>query len=311
MKSAQPAFSVVADQIARQPEALRSFLAVPQARAPPGSLFVGAGDSYAASSITSYFSSMRHAALDPYELTSDPGIATGKTIYFATVSGNTASGISAARVVEKIAKKRIAITANPEGKIASAVDEVVRIPFSYLSRLPGTLSFSLTLLALLKTALGRFDCDLAGAYSRARRDAGKVLLSDRGVTYFLGSGAAFPVCQYSALKMHELLGARAQAERLEEFGHAPVFSLRRDDAVNIFCAFDPLRVGEKLTASLRERGFAASAVLPSGPSRFDRTFYLIFLAQIAALRRARSIGLTRPYFTGATRKLAVSDSMIY
>jgi fructoselysine-6-P-deglycase FrlB-like protein len=233
---------------------------------------------------------MKCHALDPYELVSDTEVAMGKTTYFVTVSGNTVSSVSAARAARGVAKRRVAITANAKGMIADVVDEVIFIPCGYVPRLPGTLSFSLSVLALLKLAFGRFKCDLTGVSSRARSDAEKLLFSRGGTTYFVGNNAALPVAQYSALKMYEFLGARAQAERLEEFGHAPVFSLRKGDAVNIFCAFDPLRIGQKLAASLRERGFSATAILPFGSNRFERTFYLVFLAQLAVLKRARSEG---------------------
>jgi len=306
-----PSLSAVADQVARQPEALSACLNEALRRAPTGSLLVGAGDSFAASSIASYLSSMRHQALDPYELSSDAAVATGRTAYFVTVSGNTVSSVSAARAVRKVAKMRVAITANAKGKIAGVVDESIFIPCGYVPRFPGTLSFSLSLLVLLKLTSGRFECDFAGASAQARRDAGKLLFSDRGTTYFLGNNAAFPVGQYSALKMYEFLGARAEGERLEEFSHAPVFSLRKDDAVNVFCAFDPRQLGEKLAASLRKRGFNAVAILPFGSNRFEQVFHMIFLAQLAVLRRARSVGRSHPYFVGAKDRLAVSDSMIY
>lgn len=311
MNPGQPTLSVVAGQVARQPDVLGSCLVEALPQAPPGSLFVGAGDSYAASSAACYVSSMRHRALDPYELISAPGIARGRTANFVTVSGNTTASISAARAAEGVAKKRVAITANPRGRILDAVDEVIFIPCEYVPRLPGTLSFSLSLLVLLKLASGRFECDFLGVDSQARRDAKKLLFSDGNSTWFLGNHAAFPVGKYSALKVYEFLGARAQAERLEEFSHAPLFSLQRGDAVNVFCAFDPLGAGQRLEASLRKRGFSARAILPFGSNRFEQLFYLTFLAQRALLQRARSLGLSRPYFVGAKGKLAVSDSMIY
>ncbi len=254
---------------------------------------------------------MRHRALDPYDLIADPDVAMGRTTFFVTVSGNTASSVSSARAARQVAKRRVAVTANAKGKIVDVVDEVIFIPCGYAPRLPGTLSFSLSLLVLLKSASGRFECDFARVDSRARCDARRLLFSDGGTTYFLGNNAAFPVGQYSALKMSEFLGARAQAERLEEFSHAPVFSLRKNDAVNVFCAFDPLNVGQRLVASLRKRGFNATAVLPFGSNGFEQAFHLIFLAQLAVLQRAKSTGRSSPYFVGAKGKLAVSDSMIY
>jgi fructoselysine-6-P-deglycase FrlB-like protein len=303
--------SFVADQIAHQPIALGAFMNVAQPKAPPGSLFVGAGDSFAASSIASYLSSMRHRALDPYELIADVHLSTRKTAYFVTVSGNTASVVRAAAVVKGVAKKRVAITANVKGKIADVVDEVILIPSDYVPRFPGTLSFSLSLLVLLKSTSGRFVCDFLSVYSQASRDAKKLLFSERGTTYFLGNNAALPISQYSALKMYEFLGVRAQAERLEEFSHAPIFSVRKGDAVNIFCAFDPLRIGQKLATTLRQRGFNATTIIPFGSNHFEQVFYLIFLAQLAVLQSAKSAGYSHPYFVGAKDKLAVSDSMIY
>lgn len=303
--------SFVGDQVARQPEILGSFLHETLPEAPPGSVFVGAGDSYVASSIASYLSSMKHLALDPYELVSARGITKGRTAYFVTVSGNTASNIVAARAAKGVAKRRVAITANPKGKITGDVDEVIFIPCEYVPRLIGTLSFSLSLLVLLKLASGRFNCDFATVSSQAKRDAKKLLFSDRGTTYFLGNNAAFPIGHYSALKVHELLGAKAQAEQLEGFNHAALFSLRKRDAVNIFCAFDPLHVGQKLAASLHNNRFDATAILPLGANLFEQVFYFIFLAQFAVLQRAKSEGRSRPYFVSAKGKLAVSDSMIY
>jgi fructoselysine-6-P-deglycase FrlB-like protein len=311
MNPRQPTLSMVADQVARQPEALGSFLGEALPEASPGSLFVGAGDSYSASSAACYLSSMRHLALDPYEVVSAPVIAKGRTAYFVTVSGNTTASISAARAVKGVAKRRVAITANARGRIVGAVDEVIFIPCEYVPRLPGTLSFSLSLLVLLKLVSGRSECDFRRVDSRARRDARKLLFSDGGSTFFLGNAAAFPLGQYAALKVYEFLGARAQSERLEEFSHAPVFSLRKDDAVNVFCAFDPLRAGQRLAASLRRMGFSAKAILPFGSNHFEQVFYLAFLVQLAVLQRARSVGLSRPYFVTAKGKLAVSDSMIY
>jgi len=311
MNAKQPKLSAIADEVARQPRILGAYLDEVKSAAPPGSLFVGAGDSYTAANIASRLSSIRHLAIDPYELISEEEVAAGKTVYFVTVSGNTASGISAAKAAKGIAERRIAITANAKGKIADVVDKVIFIPYDYVPKLPGMLSFSLSLLTLLKLSSGPLECDFHRVDIQAKRDSRKLLFSDFGTTYLLGNSAAFPIGQYSALKISEVLGARAQAERLEEFAHAPIFSISKSDVINIFCAFDSLHVGQKLANSLNKRGFEATAIPSYGSNRFERVFYLIFLAQLAVLQKAKSLGRSRPYFVGAKGKLAVSDSMIY
>jgi len=67
MNAKQPKLSAIADEVARQPRILGAYLDEVKSAAPPGSLFVGAGDSYTAANIASRLSSIRHLAIDPYE----------------------------------------------------------------------------------------------------------------------------------------------------------------------------------------------------------------------------------------------------
>ncbi len=295
----------------RQPAALKSLVGHRLAMAPPGSVFVGAGDSFAASGIATRLSPMGHAALDPYELIATPALARGRHVYFVSVSGKTASNIAAAKAVRGLAKKTTAVTADARERLVGATDSAIFIPYEVVSRLPGTLSFSLSLLTLLKLAGSRSSCDFSRVHTAAERDAAKVLISDRRSTHFLGNGAAYPACLYSAFKLHEFLGAPAQAWMLEEFGHAGLFALNSGDAVNAFCAFDPLGLAGRLARSLAGSGFRASNITPVGSNPCEQIFYLVFLSQFAALGKAKSKGLLRPYLAGARRKLAMSDSLIY
>jgi fructoselysine-6-P-deglycase FrlB-like protein len=303
--------STVEAEVSRQPAVLEAFLHEDLAEAPPGSVFVGAGDSFAASLIASSLSSGKHMALDPYELVSDPTLAKGRNVYFVSASGKTASNIAAARAVKTLARERTAVTAEFGGMLTEETDSAIFIPYRVAPRLPGTISFSLSLLTLLKLTEGGFDCDFARAHSKAERDAGKVLFSGNGVTYFLGNAAAFPICLYAALKVYEILGARAQCDMLEEFSHAPLFALGKRDTINTFGAFDPLDLGKKLSGSLRSKGFRASAISSFGSDPRERVFYFVFLSQLAVLRRAMSMGLSRPRFVLDPERLAISDSLIY
>jgi glucosamine 6-phosphate synthetase-like amidotransferase/phosphosugar isomerase protein len=303
--------SVVEAEVMKQPAALKSLAGQSLDAAPAGSVFVGAGDSFAASSIACRVSSAKHLALDPYELITAPVLAKGRNVYFVSVTRKTASNLAAAKAVKGLAKKRLAVTASTEGKLVGATDSAIFIPYKIVPRLPGTLSFSLSLLTLLRLAGTSFNCDFSKIHSVAERRAGRMLLSKRRLTYFLGNGPAFPTCLYSAFKLHEILGEPAQACMLEEFGHASLFALSGEDAVNAFCAFDPLGLGERLTRSLNRDGFRASAIEPVGSNPWEQVFYLVFLSQFAALKRAKLKGLLRPYSAAARKKLTVSDSLIY
>ena len=303
--------SAVEAEVSKQPDALKLQAERHLPEAPVGSLFVGAGDSLAAAGVASFLSPVDHVSLDPYQLISNPMRAKGRSVYFASVSGMTVSNLAASKAVKGLAKERIAVTANERGRLVAATDSAIFIPYQVVPRLPGTLSFSLTLLTLLALAGCRPDCNFSKIHLQARGAVGKIEVPARGCTYLLGNGAAFPLAMYSASKLQEILGAPAQAWMLEEFGHAGLFALGHRDAVNAFCAFDPLALAQRLVRSLKESGFTASAIAPLGSNSCEQVFYLVFLSQYAALRKAKSDGLQRPHFARARKKLAISDSMIY
>jgi len=298
-------------EIRSQPAFLAGFLREDLPRAPPGSVFCGAGDSFAAAMIAARLSRGNHVAAEPYELVLDPSIARGRTVYFVSASGRTASNLTAAKAVEGMAEERVAVMANPSGGLLEAVDSAIFLPYRGAPRLPGTLSFSLSLLALVRLASASRGCDFRRAYSAAERGAAHVLLSSGGTTWFLGNGPAFPAAAYSALKVNEVLGWRSQHAMLEEFGHAPVFSLQEGDTVNVFQDFDPLGLGRRVSISLRRLGFESAALPAFGGNPLESVFRIVFQSQLAVVTKAADLGLTRPYFSTAKAKLALSDRMIY
>ncbi len=298
-------------EVGEQPSKLRSFLSVPVERATSGSIFVGAGDSYAAALATFYLSGGKYLAFDPYAIFTIPSAAAGRDVFFVSVSGRTASNISAARMLRGVARRRIAITASQGSPLAEEVDEVILLPYESRARVAGTLSFTMALLASMKAALGEFSCNFSKCYSAAKAAQKKAAFSDHGTTYILGNNAAHAIAVYCAAKVYEILGYRADAEQLEEFSHMELFSLKASDSVIIFSAFDPARVGARLHAALRSKGYITSLLEPYSPNTVETIFYYAFLSQLAPLAKAQAEGLSEPYLAGARKKLQVSDSMIY
>jgi len=300
----------LADEAESQPSILERFAQSKFPRAPEGSIFVGAGDSYAASLAGFYASNGRCLALDPYSLASAPGIARGREVFVISVSGRTASNVTAAKKVKGVAKRTIAITANRGSELADVADEVIALPMAYLPRTAGMLSFSLSLLAVFEIASGPGRHDLRRMFDWARKDGGKVSWG-RGTTYFLGNSLGFPVAVYAAAKTYELLGGKAHAELLEEFSHMELFSLTKSDAVNVFECFDPSGASTRLSKALAENGYEARVIPARGSSDFERLFHAVFVTQLSAVGRAREAGLSEPKFLSARRRLRMSDYMIY
>jgi len=281
---------------------------LPKAR--EGSLFVGAGDSYGAAMAVFYLSGAKQVAVDPYVLASVPEIAAGREVFFISVSGKTSSNVIAARRTHGIALKRTTITANEQSPLVKATDDIVPIPYRLVPRTPGTLSFTLSLLASLRIALGRIDSDYISAFEQAKSDAGRIAFA-RGTTYFLGNGPAHSAAFYASAKVYEFLGASSHSELLEEFSHMELFSLAKNDVVNIFSAFDSLRIGAKLQKSLAHKGFASSLIPSNGRTGTDQLFHSIFLTQFAVIEKAKLKGLQKPAFLVSKGRLEVSDALIY
>ena len=300
----------LADEVSSQPRALEEFARSKLPKAPRESVFVGAGDSYAAALAAFYMSKADCLAVDPYSLVAFPGIAAGREVFFISVSGRTSSNIAAVMKVHRIAKTTTSLTSDGRSKLAASTDRTVKLPMKVVPRTPGLLSFSLSLLAALKISKGDVSCDFGRAFRRAEVDCRQMSFA-RGTTYFLGNAAAYAVSLYSAAKVYELLGTKAHAEMLEEFSHMELFSLRKSDSVNVFSCFDPSQTGARLRRALEEHGYKSRLIPNRGSSEVERLFHSVFVAQLAVLRRAEAIGLSKPRFLDAKDRLEVSDARIY
>jgi len=275
-----------------------------------GSIFVGAGDSYAAALCGFYNSGGRCLALDPYSLASAPAFAAGREVFFVSASGRTSSNIAAARMVKGVARVTTAITADHRSKLAAVTDRTVKLAMTLVPRSPGLLSFSLSLLAVLKASNGNVSCDFRRAFQMAESDCREVSFG-RGTTYFLGNSAAYAVSIYAAAKIYELFGRKAHAELLEEFSHMQLFSLIKSDAVNVFSCFDTSGIGSKLRSALAKQGFESHLIQSRGSTVAERLFHSVFVSQLAVLREAERRRLSEPHFLKTKDKLDISDAMIY
>jgi len=297
-------------EVKREPHILGSFTNSKFPHASKGSIFVGAGDSYAAALAGFYASGGRCIALDPHTLTANPEMAEGREVFFISASGKTASNVAAARRVARIARKTTALTADPSSPLAALADRSVRLPMVYVPKTPGMLSFSLSLLAVLRIAGEGGSCDFQRVFGLANEDKG-MISSSAGTTYILGSGLAFPAALYAAAKDYEFLGTRAHPELLEEFSHLELFSLRMSDAVNILTLFDPAGMAPRLAEALRTAGYRARVFPRRGTSKVEQLFHSIFVIQLTILEMAAGAGLSEPKFLSSGEKLKISDSMIY
>jgi len=311
--SSEATIASVAREFKAQPSLLRSFRssalwAELGERGDP--IFVGAGDSYAASLCASFLAGPRVLALDPYSLTESISWARGRPVYIVSVSGETRSNIELARALKGVATLTVAITCNPESRLAAVADSVVELPFKPRGKSPGVATFTLALGAVLKVCGLESGCDFEKVLARATTVAKRIrIASGRNLTHFAGNNEAYAAAVYGVAKIYEILGGRAQASLLEEFSHMPLFSLSDSDCVNI--VESPTgRKGGQLQERLTEGGYSSSLIRLEGDP-VERLYLLVFSMQRAVIDAARMEGLKSPYFLGAKKKMRISDEMIY
>jgi hypothetical protein len=79
----------------------------------------------------------------------------------------------------------------------------------------------------------------------------------------------------------------------------------------MFGCFDPGGLSFRLKVALEKMGVRAQVLPAKRGTRSEQVFHAAFVAQLAALRRSRLIGLKEPAFLKSKGKLAASDDMIY
>src|SRR3989449_6330556 len=158
---------------------------------PSSIIFTGSGDSLASSLFAHYLSQMQAFAADPYELQLHPKVAKNKTIFITSVSGKTRTNIRLARKAKGVAKRRVAITANPSGPLGKECDDLIQLRYRSLGILTsGTASFSASLLAVasLIRRLPKLD-SLPVVERRAAGWARRLRVHPRGGVLFVGTRA--------------------------------------------------------------------------------------------------------------------------
>ena len=280
---------------------------------PSRMIFTGSGDSLASSLFAHYLSNMRASAADPYELQLNPKVARNKTIFITSVSGKTRTNIQLARRLKGIAKKRVAITANPESTLAKECDDLIQIRYRS-SGIPtsGTASFSTTLLAAaaLIRRLPKLD-SLPIMERRAAEWARRLRVHPHGEFLFIGSGTSYALAMYAAFKIHEVLGLPAQYQHTEQLGHSQLFSIREKSDNLLFLSPGSDKKTSEVFRVLSKSGFNAYPLKSGWRHPILGTLQVMFCLQHLALYLGRKLGFQECAFVTDKKRLALSSRLIY
>jgi fructoselysine-6-P-deglycase FrlB-like protein len=288
---------------------------------PTRCVMTGSGDSYVAASIASYLSYCKIICCYPSALTLNPNILVDKDLYIISISGRTAHNIAAAKLAKRSNVKAIAITADPQSELAKNCDRIIRINYRKPDVLTsGTVSFLSSVLTCisLTTKVMYNKKNLRRAFETANSMVDNLLkkIPDTlSSILFLADGLLYPVACYGSLKVNEVLGIRSFPYSLEEYCHAPLFSIKKEDSVIILNNSESHSTSAKTVSKFTEKldGLNYSSISLDFPmsSSLAGLFQSIFLVQLLALKMAKRNDLTDCFFVQALDLMEISSECIY
>ena len=276
-------------------------------------IFTGSGDSLASSLFAHYLYQMQALAADAFELQLHPKVSKNRTVFITSVSGKTRTNIQLAKRVRWLAKKRVAITANPESPLAKECDDVIQLRYRSSGILTsGTASFSASLLAVasLIRRLPKLD-SLPLTERRAAGWARRLWVHPRGGFLFVGSGTGYSLAMYAAFKIHEVLGLAAQYQHTEQLGHSQLFSLQEKSDNLLFLSSSSDKKTSEVYRALAKSGFNSYLLKSDTRDPILGTLQMMFCLQHLALSLGRKMGLQECAFLTDRQKLALSSRLIY
>lgn len=289
----------------------------PKPRKPESCIFIGSGDSYVSGLLSTYASGFRSLSFRPSEIITFPSIARGHEVFFVSISGKTSANIQAAKVMNARNIKTTAITVDYNSPLAKTCKNVIKIDIP-ISTQPtsGTLTFSAS--ALMCMALVTKEVNTSLIPSIYRECEKKLhehadILFNKCLYVFLANDFLYPCAVYGNLKINEIFGFHSNAYCIDEFFHAPLFSLRIKDCVFLLEKNKPKQDNyeNKIRKMLSSVGLNVVLIRSAKRSMFEKIMNSIFIQQMIFATQARKMGLRDCVFTKKKRFLSLSSDVIY
>jgi glucosamine 6-phosphate synthetase-like amidotransferase/phosphosugar isomerase protein len=292
-------------------------LELPSRRNIDDCFITGSGDSYVASLFASYISNFRLKCCHPMDIVLNPSLVKNRSVYLVSVSGCTSATIRAAKRTKKLGFRAIAITANTHSHLARTCDDLILMKYKRTpTRTSGTVGFLASLLCCLslvckldyfKISKRIFDESISTVAKLTNYN-----ITRSSSNLFLGNGIQFPAAIYGSLKMNEIFGVRSFSYSLDEFCHAPIFSLKRNDRIIVLGhEFKEEHVTKRMNDILAELGVFVFYVDCAKSTLLEALLKSIFCLQLYASRAAVKNHLKDCYFLLNKKLLALSSELIY
>jgi glucosamine 6-phosphate synthetase-like amidotransferase/phosphosugar isomerase protein len=130
-------------------------------------------------------------------------------------------------------------------------------------------------------------------------------------TFLVGTGLTYPLAVYGKAKIFEVLGAKAQSQRTEQFSHMELFSLTKDDVTIIIPEGQGDLQARMLQAMLEEGSFKTVMLQPRFRDVIEESLRVAIYLQVLAWKTAKDRGMKDCAFINKSDLLRISDRMIY
>lgn len=284
-----------------------------------GGLVVGSGDSYTCALLMEYLSDHRMLAYHPSVILNCPRVLSDHEIFFISASGRTRSNIEAAKMARKIGVKTTAVTARSNSPLEEVCDKTFNLDYlndprssnSSILEYTATVIFCMALIGIdinlnILGQVMKDACEQVDQYDIALPTMFKSIL-------FLGDGTSYPLANYGALKMNELFGFKSFGYLLDDYYHAPIFSLKKLDRVFVL---DHGKVKNSMAANFHKKLKETHALTYFFQPRleispFENILFSIFVIQNIGLTIAKKLKIDKPYYMSKKRLLKLSSGLIY
>ena len=243
-------------------------------------IFCGTGDSFVSALIAQVFSDFRSPAFDPLDLLKNKKLAKDSKLYLISISGNTIINVKLAKKI----RRAIAITANPQGKLAQNCNKAIILNFENSGIFTaGSISFLASMMTCLSLVSKITIRNFLAIYKNAMVQSKKVSL--RAKVFLLGNLHTFPVAMFCAAKLYEVAGLDAHYERIEQFAHMGLFSAKKGDTVIIFEGKNKHNM--MLVNILKRIGLNVIQFDPRTKNNQEIILFFIFASEFMALYHAK------------------------
>jgi len=275
-------------------------------------IFVGSGDSYVAGLMVEYITDHKCVCYSASDLLNSR-FNDDKTYCFISVTGETKSNINVARLATRAGVNTIAVTMNPDSKLAQVCKEIVPLDFKRATSPISSFSvFTANVVTCLQIAgvvvPQKFDLWYNKGVELSQEFLDSKVLDRIGdsIVFLLGNNTLYPLVLYTSLKMTEFFGTTAVAHKLEEFCHSPVFGIKKSHQLCILGQNE-----ESISQKLDRLGFKLSYMELYNQDTLSQLFESIFFVQSLMLLLAKRYGKTELHYLKSKDALKVSSQIIY